>query len=205
MSTDAEKLLEQIKKVRYPNRDNRFYRPKKRKNESDRDYVFRINGYRCRYTNRRYPKNKLSLITLEPRKMNIPKYKNMGVACTDFALMKGGMSDNEFRDFLSKRKKEIRQEAYQLSREIKEKVFKKNECIYCEHEYGYTPKGRKLTIDHKIPIAKGGTNDIERDYKNLACACEQHNFEKGAMTASQFFNFLDKRKNGSSINHKKTV
>lgn len=191
---EAEKLLESINQVRYPKRLNN--KPRKRKNESDRDYIFRINGFRCRYTNRKLPKHKLSLITLYPERTDLPKWKNLGCAWTDYALMKGSMNDDEFRLFLSEKKKEVRQEAYEYSHEIKKAVFERNnyKCIYCEYEYGMTPSDRKLTIDHKVPVSKGGTNDLERNFKNLTCACEQHNFEKRDMTAAEYFRFLEKRK-----------
>lgn len=189
---EAEKLLEQINQVRYPKRLST--KPRKRKNESDRDYIFRINGFRCRYTNRILPKNKLSLIMLYPERTDIPKWKNLGCAWSEYALLKGKMNDREFRKFLAEKKKEVRQEAYEHSREIKDIVLKNKRCIYCEYEFGHTPSDRKITVDHKIPVSKGGTNDLDKNFKNLTSACQEHNFEKRTLTAEEYFKVLEKRK-----------
>lgn len=192
---DTNKLLKDIKRLRHPKPIGS--RPRKRKNESDRDYIFRINGFKCRYSKRKVPKSKLSLITLHPNRTDLPKWKNLGCCLTEYALLKGGMGDNEFKKYLSERKKEVRKEAHEYSQEIKKAVFERYDfkCIYCEYELGYTPKGRKLTIDHKIPVSKGGTNDMGKNFKNLTCACEQHNFDKRDLTAVEYFKILEKKKN----------
>ena len=49
-------------------------------------------------------------------------------------------------------------------------------CVYCGQS------GRPLTIDHKIPISRGGTNSIE----NLVPACKSCNCRKGSKTAAEF-------------------
>jgi 5-methylcytosine-specific restriction endonuclease McrA len=54
----------------------------------------------------------------------------------------------------------------------REKVFKRDgyKCVHpnCNNWRG------KLTIDHIIPISKGGTNDLD----NLQTLCEHHNKQK---------------------------
>jgi hypothetical protein len=194
---EAEKLLKQMNQVKYPK--NIKNKPRKRRNETDRDYVLRTNGFRCRYSNRKLPSNKLSLITLYPERTDLPKWRNLGCAWTDYAIMKGSMNDDEFRKVLSTKKKEIRKEAFEYSQEIKKTVFERNNynCIYCQFEYGFTPKDRTLTIDHKTPISKGGTNDLEKNFKNLTSACKQHNYEKKNLTAPEYFKFLEKRKSNN--------
>lgn len=191
---EAEKLLKQIKQVKYPKRLSK--KPRKRKNETDRDYVFRTNGYRCRYTNRVLPKHKLSLITLYPERTDIPKFKNLSCAWSEYAILKGDMNDDEFRKYITSKKKGVRKEAFEYSYEIKKAVFERHnyKCIYCEFEYGFTPKERKLTIDHKVPVSKGGTNDLGRNFKNLACSCKEHNSNKGDLTAPEYFRMLEQRK-----------
>ena len=44
-------------------------------------------------------------------------------------------------------------------------------CLYC----GATPKESRLEVDHVIPVARGGTNDIG----NLVVACRECNIGKG--------------------------
>ena len=54
------------------------------------------------------------------------------------------------------------------------KVLKMNRCRYCLST-------ENLTIDHKIPVIKGGTNDI----KNLQCLCKRCNGIKGQLSQKQ--------------------
>jgi 5-methylcytosine-specific restriction endonuclease McrA len=41
---------------------------------------------------------------------------------------------------------------------------------------------REMTIDHKIPLSRGGSDSIE----NMEIACEPCNREKGCMTAEEW-------------------
>lgn len=47
-------------------------------------------------------------------------------------------------------------------------------CVYCQKSP--TKRQRRLTFDHAIPLAKGGTHTIE----NLVPACLKCNLSKGA-------------------------
>ena len=49
-------------------------------------------------------------------------------------------------------------------------------CAYCRKP------DCKLTVDHMVPIIRGGSNDIE----NIAPACQSCNSKKGKMTAQEF-------------------
>lgn len=203
---DAKRLLNDFKRVKYAK--TTITKPKKRKDETDKDFIFRINGYRCRYTNRVLPKNKLALVTLYPERTTIHRLKNLGCACLEYALMKGDMNDIEFKKHLSSIKKDVRKEAYEYSSEIKSAVFKRHnyKCIYCEYEYGFTSKQRILTIDHKIPVSRGGTNDIARNFKNLACSCKEHNLNKKDLTAPEYFKVLERRKlRNAELKNKKST
>jgi 5-methylcytosine-specific restriction endonuclease McrA len=102
------------------------------------------------------------------------------------------MTDQQYRSLFVEMKKEVRQEVFENYHQIRKQVFKKynHTCIYCLHEYGKMPEGRKLTIDHKIPVAKGGTNDLN----NLACACKDHNSDKRDLTTEEYFKRIEKRK-----------
>lgn len=198
---EAERLLKEINGIRYPKRVGG--RRKKRRNETDRDYVLRLNGYRCRYTKRILPKEKLSVVTLYPNRTDIPKWKNLGCAWSEYATLKGDLDEDEFLKVLTKRKKQIKKEVSRKKRKIKKVVFSRHnyKCVYCEIEYGHTPPNRKLTLDHKIPIGKGGTNDIDRNYKNITCSCEEHNFEKGTMTAPEYIKKISDRKTKKQVNN----
>lgn len=60
-----------------------------------------------------------------------------------------------------------------LPDELRQRVLRKwgRQCFYC----GSTGDGR-LHIDHKMPIARGGTDDFD----NLVPACQPCNLSKGA-------------------------
>lgn len=55
----------------------------------------------------------------------------------------------------------------------------KQRCFYCKKFYTHPAR---FTVDHKIPRALGGTNDIS----NLCLACVECNNLKGSMTESEF-------------------
>jgi len=61
-----------------------------------------------------------------------------------------------------------------ISPEIKERIYKRDnyKCRYCNSK-------KNLTIDHIIPIMRGGTNKIE----NLQVLCETCNQAKGHKAA----------------------
>lgn len=186
-------LINEIRSIR--SLSNNF--KKKRKHESDRDYVFRIAGYRCEYCRNKFPKSKLSLVKKFPDKTFISNLKNGICACRECANKKGNMTDKEFKRFISKKKKDMRKEVFENYHKIRKEVFEKYDykCIYCVAEHGNTIKGRKLTIDHKVPIAKGGTNDLN----NLCCSCEEHNFDKGDLTAEDYLQEIQSKKSSGSF------
>jgi len=187
MVINEKKMVKELQTIRHFSY-NRF---KKRKNESDRDYIIRMAGYRCSYCRLQFPKEKLSVVKKNPYG-SVSKMKNGICACRSCANEKGGMGDKEYRNYLSKKKKEMRKEMMENYIEIREKVFSKYHytCIYCLFKNpNYRKKEHtKLTIDHKVPISRGGTNDL----KNLCCACEECNFEKKDMTAEEYFDYLKK-------------
>ena len=59
-------------------------------------------------------------------------------------------------------------------------IFRRDKwtCTYCGHRGTSTT----LEVDHKLPIARGGTDDPA----NLVTACWSCNRAKGTMTASEF-------------------
>lgn len=56
----------------------------------------------------------------------------------------------------------------------------KNRCAYCGDTIN------KLTIDHDIPISRGGKNEI----KNIVPACYKCNIRKRQLTGNEFLQFL---------------
>jgi HNH endonuclease len=56
-------------------------------------------------------------------------------------------------------------------------------CLYCRRLL--TPKN--FTIDHRIPIARGGSFYLD----NLALCCKPCNYQKGALRADEFVELLE--------------
>lgn len=55
-------------------------------------------------------------------------------------------------------------------------------CAYC----GQRRQLKRMTVDHIIPLSKGGTNDID----NLQCTCRKCNGLKEDMLPSEFTVFI---------------
>lgn len=192
---NGKELLKEFEAIR----TIRYNKNVKRKNESDRDYIIRTSNNQCSYCRKKFAKKQLSVVKKDPDRTS-SKIKNGVCACRACANEKGIMTDEEFRNHLKIKKKGMRKEVFDNYLEILHQVLEKyhHTCIYCELEYGKTIKGRKLTIDHKIPLSRGGTNDL----KNLCSACEDHNFDKRDATAEEYFGVLRKRKELSGITKK---
>lgn len=69
-----------------------------------------------------------------------------------------------------------------LSPELVATVMKEDDytCQYCGQ------RGGKLTIDHKDPVSRGGSDDRS----NLCVACHRCNCRKGAKTVAEFVEYL---------------
>lgn len=67
---------------------------------------------------------------------------------------------------------------------IKRRIWElQNEkCVYC----GRRRQLKHMTIDHIIPLSKGGTNDEE----NIRCSCKMCNRLKDNMLPMEFSSFL---------------
>lgn len=61
-------------------------------------------------------------------------------------------------------------------------------CVYCRRD------DVPLTIDHKIPVEQGGTDDKS----NLCAACRKCNRRKGDMTPKEWEEYLEKRANSAT-------
>ncbi|MFG1371508.1 HNH endonuclease [Xanthobacter oligotrophicus] len=67
---------------------------------------------------------------------------------------------------------------FPISADVRRLVFERDGCVcvYCG------AKDRKLEVDHRIPIAQGGTDDTE----NLCAACVDCNRDKRARTPEEW-------------------
>jgi 5-methylcytosine-specific restriction endonuclease McrA len=66
-----------------------------------------------------------------------------------------------------------------LTSDVVHRVLAKNFCAYCREPFNET---RKKTIDHVVPLSKGGTNAEH----NLVAACGSCNSKKNARTGEEF-------------------
>lgn len=83
--------------------------------------------------------------------------------------------------FNCRKQKYMRRALGQIDADYLKKLLEGNICYYC----GCEIKGKK-TIDHKIPVIKGGTNDNE----NLVLSCVHCNTQKGSKTEGEYREWL---------------
>lgn len=71
----------------------------------------------------------------------------------------------------------------------RERIHKNSEykCVYCGKSLEEMIFYKTYTIDHKIPIAKGGGNEEE----NLVISCRSCNSRKGTKTHNQYIKFIN--------------
>ncbi|MED2737399.1 HNH endonuclease signature motif containing protein [Bacillus toyonensis] len=102
----------------------------------------------------------------------------------------------DYLRYLFKKRKMVRGS---ITKERKLKVFKRDEhkCVYCEFEYGKTKPKAKLTVDHKVPVVRGGKNNLA----NLVTACYHHNQQKDGLTYDEYIKKLtvQKQRKGSVL------
>ena len=69
-----------------------------------------------------------------------------------------------------------------LSPELVKSILERDDytCQYCGH------RGGKLTIDHKIPVSRDGSDTQD----NLCVACHRCNCRKGAKTVEEFLEYM---------------
>ena len=185
---NSKELLQEFRQIRgIPS----YKKPRKRKSETYKKYHIRISRNRCEYCQRTFKDNDLKLTRRHPEE-TFSLFHDGVIACVNCYEQKGDMKHHEFLKVYREIRKIRRSKYSQLRKYLAPRVFKRYNytCIYCTYEYGYMPKGSQLTVDHKVPISKGGTNEA----KNLTCACEFHNFDKADRTATQYFAHIDVRK-----------
>jgi 5-methylcytosine-specific restriction enzyme A len=67
-------------------------------------------------------------------------------------------------------------------KKLRQLAAQQNTCYYCNCQLDLS----SATWDHKTPISRGGTNDLD----NLVIACEQCNFNKDDLTEQEFKEYL---------------
>jgi 5-methylcytosine-specific restriction endonuclease McrA len=88
---------------------------------------------------------------------------------------------------MSRRRRHLLMEmGYPVFAKVRDRIVKdcNGICVYCGREVitGAYGGDRLGTIDHKVPLSRGGT---WKRY-NLTCACRRCNTAKGGMTAEEF-------------------
>ncbi len=72
-------------------------------------------------------------------------------------------------------------------------------CYYCRAPLSEGLHARLATVDHKLPLSRGGTDSKA----NTVLACDVCNREKGDMTEAEFAVFRQKRRD--NISRKKSL
>lgn len=89
----------------------------------------------------------------------------------------------EIKSFRAKRYREENQKVRELDKARKLRYYYRkysaDTCYYC----GKHIEGRDKTVDHKIPISRGGTNARE----NLVMCCQSCNSHKNNRTESEYY------------------
>lgn len=101
------------------------------------------------------------------------------------------LDHTDYLHLVLSRRRQIRSELIH-NPSIRHLVFERDQhqCVFCVKEYGKMDPGRSLTIDHKIPVSMGGTNDLD----NLCCCCKEHNKDKGSQRFDAYMKVIKLRK-----------
>lgn len=176
--------------------------PKKKRFQSIKDYLHKLNKGCCTYCGDKVKLKDISLIMKNHTWDSLfEPLHNKVVACRVCARKKGCMNHDEYKDYLRMERKKLRKEISKNYSAFAKNVFHKydHKCIYCEFEYGFTPDNRRLTIDHKKPLIKMGSNHR----KNLASSCYDHNNEKSTMKPDEYFSWLEKHGRKHTLTEKR--
>lgn len=185
----ADNLVKEIRDIR---RISRISINASRKNYNKKKKM--LAKGKCEYCKGNFTERMLTITKKNLNSKNGEYSQNKVVVCKRCNEDKNrlGLDHDEFIKYLYNERRKKRDDFNKKYPKIAEKVFKKYkyQCIYCNYEYGYTPKNRRLTIDHKKSLYRRGDNNFE----NLCSACVEHNKDKGPLTAEQYFKILEKRK-----------
>lgn len=84
-----------------------------------------------------------------------------------------------------------------LTRQLRREIFERDDysCHYCGFSSSPGRAGDELDIDHKKPLARGGTNSK----RNLVTACNRCNNQKGRRTKSEYLRWRKGNSRRSSV------
>jgi 5-methylcytosine-specific restriction endonuclease McrA len=85
---------------------------------------------------------------------------------------------NYYYSHFSKKYNLYKADAYKVTLEDIKKLYSAKQCFYCSRELTEEEK----TVDHKLPVSKGGTNEIT----NLVICCQTCNSKKSNQTAEEY-------------------
>ncbi|MCU7666741.1 HNH endonuclease [Bacillus thuringiensis] len=187
-------------------KNKKLFVPKRRRNQSIKDYLYRRNKGCCTYCQDKFELDKLCVVTKDHTWDGyIEPVHNKVITCKKCANKKKYMNHKEFFRFLYNERMKLRDEITLNYSTYAKKIFHRYQykCIYCEFEFGFTPKRRKkqLTLDHKRSLLHHGNNDE----RNLASACRVHNKEKKSMSPKQYFEFLESHGRKLILKNKVTI
>lgn len=183
-SRKAENNTERAKNARklyyQKNKGKVLKRSKEKRDNYDENKKQKIKKQRHIY----YLKNKSNILD-NNKKWKVQNEEKYKIYCKEYTkkynLTEEGKKNNTLRRY--KRRmlvNELDNIDYNL---LKEKFAKLgNKCIICGN--------KDITIDHIIPVSKGGTNDID----NLQPLCKSCNSSKGNKTMEDFLNYLERKK-----------
>lgn len=85
---------------------------------------------------------------------------------------------NYYYSHFAKKYNLYKPDAYKVTLEDIRQIYSSDKCYYCNSEL----KDREKSVDHKIPVSRGGTNDLQ----NLVICCRSCNSKKNNQTDKEY-------------------
>lgn len=176
----ADNSTDRAKKAReeyyYKNKEKVLKKSKERRNKYTKERMQEIKRQRHQY----YLDNKDKILSNNKKwKLNNDDYKEY---CKNYTKKYNASDDGKIKNRMRVHK---RRTILETLEEIDYKALKDkfdklgNKCVMCGSE-------ENITIDHIIPITKGGTNDID----NLQPLCKSCNSSKRDKTMEEFIEYV---------------
>lgn len=152
-----------------------------RKEETDKAYRLTEHGQAVRRKNRKNP------ITIETRKRyeQTEKFKQSKHIRNKIYMQTPAAQElekkrklNYYYSHFSKKYNLYNPNAYKVTLSDIRQLYSSDSCFYCNKKLTESEK----TVDHKIPVSKGGTNEMQ----NLVIACQNCNSKKNNKTYIEY-------------------